>query len=187
MASARGDSVPASEVGDHPIDWAISRTFFKFSLAFIMVGAGIYLASILLFAQGQEVRAGLAMAYISVAAVSWLFLSHDQVRAAVCVLGIGLWLFMSGAAIFLGGVSSTSTIIYPLIILLAGWMVGARAAVAVALVTVTLLLVLVYAEAQGWLPQAPKTLPLMRWIVQASVFTLTALLVGHFVRQILPP
>ena len=50
------------------------------------------------------------------------------------------------------------------------------------MLTVSLLLFLVYAEAQGWLPPAPRTLPLMRWIVQASVFLLTALLVGHFVR-----
>lgn len=181
-AGTRGSETPVAANGDHPIDWAISRTFLKFSLAFIMVGAAAYLVAILVFAQEQELRMGLAMSYISVAAVSWVFLARDRVRVAVGVLGVGLWLFMTGAAIFLGGVASTSTILYPLIILLAGWMVGARAAVLVAMITVSLLLFLVYAEAQGWLPPAPRTLPLMRWIVQASVFLLTALLVGHFVR-----
>jgi len=182
LNDTRGGEAPAATDSDHPIDWAISRTFLKFSLAFIMVGAAAYLLAILVFARDQELRMALAMSYMSVAAVSWVFLARDRVRVAVCVLGVGLWLFMTGAAIFLGGVASTSTIIYPLVILLAGWMVGARAAVLVAMTTVSLLLFLVYAESQGWLPPAPRTLPLMRWIVQASVFLLTALLVGHFVR-----
>ena len=181
MASVRGTIGSAAEDGDHPIDWAISRTFMRFSLAFIMIGAATYLAATLLFAQGQEVRMMLAAAYLAVAAVTWCILARGQTRVAVWVLGVGQWVFMSGAAIFLGGVASTSTIIYPLIILLAGWAIGARVATLVTLVTVSFLLILVYAESQGWLPAAPKTLPLMRWIVQATVFTLTALLVGHFV------
>ncbi len=176
---AIGTSV--GEEGDHPINWDISHTFMRSSLAFIMAGAGTYLAVILLFANGQEVRAALALAYMAVAAVTWLLLARGRVRAAVWVLGVGLWVFMSGAAIFLGGVASTSTTIYPLIILLAGWAVGPRVAVMVTLTTVAFLLFLAYAESQAWLPAAPLTLPLMRWIVQATVFSLTALLVGHFV------
>ena len=97
-AGTRGSETPVATDGDHPIDWAISRTFLKFSLAFIMVGAAAYLAAILVFAREQELRMGLAMSTISVAAISWVFLARDRVRVAVCVLAVGLWLLMTGAA-----------------------------------------------------------------------------------------
>lgn len=89
---------------------------------------------------------------------------------------------MTVAALHLGGVGSTPIIIYPMIILRAGWMVSVRAAVVTASLTLAATLGMVFVEGHGWLPVPPATLPLMRWFVQGCTFVLTAFLIISFVR-----
>ena len=181
-ANEQRGQVEAGEGHDHPIDWPISRTYLKLGLGFIIAGSAFYLANLLAFTEGQGLRATLALAYASVAAIAWLLLARGRARAAVWILGIGVWSCMTVAAVFLGGVGSTPIIIYPTIILLAGWTVSARAAVLVALLTLAVTLAMVLAESRGSLPAPPATLPLMRWFVQACVFVLTTFLIVYFVR-----
>ena len=108
------------------------------------------MVSLLAFTEGQGLRATLALAYSSVAAITWLLLARGRARAAVWILGTGVWCCMTVAAVCLGGVGSTPIIIYPTIILLAGWTVSARAAVLVALLTLAVTLTMVLAESRGW-------------------------------------
>lgn len=167
---------------DHPIDWPVSRTYLKLALGFIIAGSGAYLAGLLALTEGQGLRAMLAVAYSALAVIAWLLLARGRTRAAVWFLGGGVWCCMTVAAFYLGGVGSTPIIIYPMIILLAGWMVSVRAAAVTASLTLAATLGMVLAESRGWLPAPPETLPLMRWFVQGCTFVLTAFLIISLVR-----
>ena len=168
---------------DHPIDWAISLAFLKLSLALIAVGTCAYLLSILALAPEQHIRAVLAAAYALVACAAWSFLARGRLRAAVWILGAGAWTVLTAAAFFLGGVSATPLILYPPIILLAGWMISVRAGAAVAIASAAATLAMVIVEWHSMLPTPPAAPPLLRWIIECAVFALTALLVSHFVRS----
>ncbi len=167
---------------DHPIDWPVSRTYLKLALGFIIAGSGAYLAGLLALTERQGLRAMLAVAYSALAVIAWLLLARGRTRAAVWFLGVGVWCCMTVAAFYLGGVGSTPIIIYPMIILLAGWMVSVRAAAVTASLTLAATLGMVLAESRGWLPAPPETLPLMRWFVQGCTFVLTAFLIISLVR-----
>lgn len=59
----------------------------------------------------------------------------------------------------------------------AGWYFGRGATVALAAASVIALGALAYAQNAGWLPEPPPSNPLFRWLTQAIVFAVGALLV----------
>ena len=174
------DGKPAD--ADHPIDWAISLTFLRYAIGFIFFGAALYILVALLFAPGQNLRSLLALACMVVAGVAWFCMVRGRMRAAVWILGSGVWLSLTIASFFLGGVAATPVMLYPLVILYIGWMVAPRAAAMVALASAAATLVMALLEMQGLLPASPGLPPALRWIVECFVFIITALIIIHFVR-----
>ena len=174
------DGKPAD--ADHPIDWAISLIFLKYAIGFIFFGAALYILVALLFAPGQNLRSLLALACMAAAGAAWLCMVRGRMWTAVWILGSGVWLSLTVASFFLGGVVATPVMLYPLVIFYIGWMVGPLAAVMVALASAAATLAMALVEMQGLLPATLGLPPTLRWMVECFVFIITALIIIYFVR-----
>ena len=107
---------------------------------------------------------------------------RNKIMAAVNLLAFGVWATTTGIAMFTGGVHSPAVVFYPVIILMAGWLINARAATLLAVFSACAALGLWWGEAAGWLtPQI--TPPMAVYAVQLLlVFALSTVLI-HFVRR----
>ena len=166
---------------EHPITWDPSLTFLKAAIGFILAGNAIFAFGVLLFSEGQVVRAATALVFLMVGVGAWIMLARGRVRVAVWLLFIGVWLVLTAAAYFNNGVRSTAIVFYPLVITLAGWMVSTRAAMWCALATSAVTFGLVLGELQGLLPDSPPLTPVLRWVMLSFVFVFSAFLIGYFV------
>ncbi len=172
----------SSETIDQPVLWEPSIAFLKFAIAFVLAGCVAFEIALFIFAPDQTMRALTVLMLVLITGTAWFFLSRGMIRAVVLTMGIGTWGYITFASFFFGGVNGTSIIIYPLTILLTGWLVSTRAAVTVAWLTTAATLGFVLIEWRGLLPVAPPTPPAMRWIIQGFVFVLTAVLISSLVR-----
>ncbi|CAN0403578.1 unnamed protein product, partial [Phaeothamnion confervicola] len=108
--------------------WEPTRAFLRSSIAFLLVGSVIF--EVLLSTQGQglSARAMIVPALALLGGVGWFFLRRDRITLGLSVLGGGFWICLVAASIFMGGVNSLSMSLFPLPVLLAGWLCGSRAA-----------------------------------------------------------
>jgi PAS domain S-box-containing protein len=179
----KGPRPRPADPADGPMFWEPSLAFLKYTVAFILAGCAAFVVAILIFAPDQAMRAFGPVSMSLVAAIAWVLLARGRIKTTVHVLAFGLWAVVTGMAFFTGGVGGTITIVYPQIILLLGWMTGARAAVAMAVLTVATTLGFALAESWGFLPLPPPTPPAMRWIVQSFVFAFSVVAIVYFVRS----
>ncbi len=159
------------------------RVFLKLVAGFILAGSAIYLLALHVFAPEQTARAAAIATLLPVGAAGWLLISRGRIRLATWMLAIGIWTQISVAAYYLGGLGSTATILYPLMILSAGWLFGTRAAAALALLTAAVALALALAQSWGVLPPALPTHPVVRWVLDCVAFGFSAVLIGFVVRS----
>lgn len=183
MTTSSATREPSNEMPDDPVVWEHSRAFLKISIVVILAGGAAFDALLFILSPDQTSRALAVLTLMAAAVWAWFLLSRGKLKAAIGTLGAGVWVYITVVSFFFGGVSGSSIIIYPLIILLTGWLVGARAAVAVALLTTATTLAFVLGETWGLLPAAPATHPTMRWVVEGCVFMVTAALIYHVVRS----
>ncbi len=180
---ADGARASNPEGGDQPVFWQPSLAFIKVSIGCMLGSAVIYEIVLYLSAPGQTARA-LAVGFIVlVATAAWGLLSGGRARAAVRLLAAGVWLHVTVTAFFLGGVAAASVILYPLTILMVGWLIGTRAAVVGAVLTVAVTLGFVLAESAGLMPPPPPTPPVLRWTLDSIVFLFSAVLITYMVRS----
>ena len=153
----------------------------RFAIAFVLAGSLLLSAALLLFAPHQQGRVGIALAFGLVAVASALIFGGGRTKAAFLFLGAGIWGLTTFSIFALGGSQAAIVVIYPLMILLAGWLVSTRAGIAVAVLSAMAMLAVTLMEQFGWLSGARPGIPEVRWIVQTMVFALTAVLVHYFV------
>jgi PAS domain S-box-containing protein len=166
-----------------PATWAPSAVFLKWGAALVLAGAIIFDALLFIYTPEQTTRAIAVMAIMLVAAVAWMLVVRGKVRMAVVALAAGGWCYITIVSIFFGGLGSTSAYMYPLTILLTGWLIGTRAAMVVAALTAAATFAFMLAEAWGMLPVAPVSHPAMRWVVQCCAFIITAVMISYVVRS----
>ena len=182
--------MPVSEkqvhAADHADDrelWGVSPAFLKVAIACIFVAAIAAEVVLHMVAPEQKVRAAVGAIIVLVAGVVWILLARNNIKVAIATFGVGLWAYATLASMLYGGVAGVSIIIYPLTIILAGWLLGARAVLAVALVTMLVTLGFVIGEMSGLMSAAPTTHPVIRWIIQSSIFIVTAALIATVARS----
>lgn len=160
-----------------------SIEFVKYIIAFVLAGSAAYLIALFYLAPEQTIRAYAIAMLLIVGGAGWFLLSRQRVLAAIWTLAIGIWAQITVASLFLGGLSSGATVIYPLIILSMGWLVGTRAAVVIALLTAAVTLALAVVQTWGFLPHSLPTPPAMLWVLQCVALTLSVVLISHVVRS----
>ncbi|MDP2810584.1 MAG: PAS domain S-box protein [Rhodocyclaceae bacterium] len=168
-----------------PIFWEEAPAFPRIASGFLLVGAVGFLA-VLFFVAPEQLRTvrGAGPAVLALmAAIAWLLLSRGKVKTASCLLIFGTWTYVTVIAIFVGGLHSISILLYPLIIMMAGWRLGPAFGSALAGFTVAACVGLYLAASMGVLPPTPPTPMALRLIVQVFVFIFSAVLIASLVRS----
>ena len=167
---------------DRPIQLEPSLHFVKLSLASLTYGSALYALVMLFLIPEQHWRFGAVLLLSGLTGTAWLYLRRNKVRTAMWILAVGVWVYATVTSFFLGGPLGPSTVIYPLTILLVGWLAGSRMAVLTAVATSVSIFAMVLLDSVGWLPAIPATPLVLRWIIQSGVWVLTAVLI-HSVNQ----
>ncbi len=159
--------------------------FLRWAIALVLGSSAAFLVILFMVApeQVRTARGGGPVVLLLLASAAWVLLWLGRIIASTFVLGIGLWAYITGISLLLGGSNSMLIIAYPVIITLAGWLLGPRVAVAVAALTAATCFGFLQAELRGLLPPRPPTSPALLWIVQATVFAFSALLISYVVRS----
>lgn len=146
-----GDPVrdPLDEPVDDPIQGWASRAFIQYAIFSIVAGCLAYAIALRVFVPDQTARPLLVLLFMAIAGVSWILLARQRAKAAVLVLGIGTWVYITVMLFFFGGTSAAGAYLYPLIILLFGWLVSMRAGIVVAILTAIATGALALAELGG--------------------------------------
>ena len=107
-----------------------------------------------------------------------LYVLHRGYVQAASILQVSMfWLFFTVSGIASGGVHGEAYLLgYPLVIVIAGILLGSRAAILVTAVTLIAGGFMVYAETQGAIAPNLSRQPLSTWIISLAVFPMSAVL-----------
>ena len=111
-----------------PMYWGPSRQFVRRAIISICIGAIGFLGVVLLFAPQQHARMVGPSVLLAVGVVAWMFEASGRVRASVMVLVVGSWIVAVAICVFNGGVRTPVVVAFPLIVVMAGWLLGPRMA-----------------------------------------------------------
>jgi hypothetical protein len=105
---------------DLPLTWEPSLAFVKYAIAAILAASAVYLVALAIVAPEQSWRPAAVIGLMLMTSLAGRLRARGRMALAVASLAIGVWLFITITAVFLGGISGTTLIIYPLVILLVG-------------------------------------------------------------------
>lgn len=170
---------------DQPIYWEHSLVFVRYCLGFILTGSVAFIVALFIVAPEQlrTARGIFPIFLFLLAAATWALLWRGTTRAAVYLLFTGLWTYITVVSFVLGGLHSIIILIYPLVIIMTGWLLGPRLAIILTALTVVTGFGLFLCELGGVLPIRPPTSPVLIWIVQVFVISLSAVLVTQLVKS----
>lgn len=157
-------------------------SFLRLAITFIFAASAVFLVVLLISAPEQPIRVIGPVLLSVVAALTYCFLLRRQLRIAMWVLGFGIWIQTTAIAIITGGVRAPAIFQYPLIILMAGWLLGSRFAYLFTGLSVLAGVGLVLLESRNILP-SPATPATMLWFVEAGTFIFTAIIISMLVRS----
>ena len=163
----------------------MSVSILRYCITTVMLGSIALALALLTLAPDQLERVGSALAVFLIGFSAWFLLRRGLVRVAIYVLVAGLWASVTGVVVFTGGVRAPLVIVYPSIIMVAGWLISSRAAVWTGGATVFVTLGLLWLESSGGLPSAFPSSPLMYGGDQVIVYSLMAVLTYLLVRDYL--
>lgn len=169
MAARQSDRIGTTHSADDPLVWERTHAFLRYSIGFIIVGGSGVAIAIRLLAPDQSVRALMVTAFVAVGVVAAGLLAAGRTRASFLVQAMGIWTYITVAGYFFGGVDAVSVYIYPLIILMLGWLASPRAALLLASLSSGVTLAYALGEVVGLLPSPPTTSPVLRWLVDSCV------------------
>ena len=170
---------------DHPLYWAPSLIFLKYAGWAILITAVGVLLTILMLIPDQPGRAFGPSILIAVAAASLWLMSGGRVRASLAVLIWGTWVTVVGISVFFGGLRGLLVILYPLLIMTGGWLLGAGVARLLGGLTVAVILGFMAADWLTLLPPHPPTPALMYALVQLAAVVVAVLLIIFLSRSYL--
>ena len=186
-SSTEVTQAPSSHLGgtadaNHPLNWEPSVDFLRKAFLIIFAGEAAYLYVLLTTAPEQWFRVAGPLLMTLVAVVAAVAYSRGNIKSALAYLVYGSWATITLIAVINGGIKVPLSYGYPLVILVAGWLLTSRAAIAMAVLTSVSSLLLILAETQGWLRQTP-TAPLMLFgVAQVVINVIAAMLIVYMIR-----
>ena len=160
----------------------LSPVFLKTAVGLVLLASLAFLISVLLCAPDQPLRAVGPLVQGVISVISLLFLSRGKIRLALCTLIWSSWALASVVLFFFGGVRGTLVVLYPLLVMLSGWLLGMRHAVALSALSLAITLALMFGEQAGTLPAAPTTSAAMYGLAQVLSLVFSTLLIVFLVR-----
>jgi PAS domain S-box-containing protein len=137
-----------------------------------------YVGYVVLFAPEAATRALTQGAVGEALNISLLFLLHrGYVRTAAYLQVITFWLFFTFSAITGDGVQGESYLLgYPLVIVIAGILLGGRVALGTTILSLLAGLLMVNAEAQGFISTEINRSAIFSWVTSLAIFPMGAIL-----------
>lgn len=137
----------------------------------------VYSLSLLFTTPDPALNLGVDAALLLLQLLSLYLMHQGEVRPASMVLVSAMWLYANFVIVVFGGSRSPGIVIYFLVILIAGLLLGGPAAVTLSVVSVFSGMGLLYAELGGLLPESiiPIT-PVYTWVAMIMGITVMAVL-----------
>ena len=130
---------------------------------------GFLFISPLIVPDGHSIRTLSAVLLLTACSASALALWRNQVEWSLRFLVYGSWLAVTVMCILVEGIRTPIAFAYPVIIMLAGWLLGRRTAIILGLLTVTAGLAIALATVFHILQPIPPAPPLVTWLVQTII------------------
>ncbi|MCC6657605.1 MAG: PAS domain S-box protein [Rhodocyclaceae bacterium] len=157
-----------------------AAAFLLMAALSLAAGSLIYLLTLRLAVPDQVARLAGPSVLILVSAFAIYCHRRRRVRAGLLALGIGIWLEITLMAVITGGMKAPAIYLYPLIILMAGWLLGLRLALGFAFMSVLACVVLTLAESAGLIAPVPNR-SLLLLVIQAGALIFTTVIVSRIV------
>jgi diguanylate cyclase (GGDEF)-like protein/PAS domain S-box-containing protein len=161
----------------------LPQFFLKVSIATLLFGAIVAVIGLRIFAPEQMVRSLAPLVVSLIALTGWYLLRRGKVHTAKLVLAFGAWVAVAGTAFFTEGVRAPVVVAFPMIILIAAWLISSRAALALGTMTVAATFALVAVHSWGVLPGSLPSSPLLYAADQSVVYILSTVLAIFLVRS----
>ena len=170
------------EIGNS-LYWEPTPVLLKFAIVSLLTGALVSLMALRIFAPNEPLRAGGPGLALLVAATGWIMLWRGKLKATINVLAFGTLATLTVVAVFTGGVRAPVFMIFPVIILLVGWLASQRIALVMTGLTVATTVSLLIAESTGLLPSPQPSVSVLYGIVQVTLSVLSLFLMGSLVNS----
>jgi diguanylate cyclase (GGDEF)-like protein/PAS domain S-box-containing protein len=168
---------------DIPSSWGLSLVFIRYAVYLVLLAVLSFLSVLQIASPDQTARVVSPFLLVLIAGVALLLMWRGMLRPALATLVWASWAIVTGVLVFYGGVHGTPVVIYPLLVMLAGWLLGTRSAIILAALSATVTLALVLAEQSGVLPAAPATSAALYGVVQVWCVLLTTFVIVFLVRS----
>ncbi|MBZ0144504.1 MAG: PAS domain S-box protein, partial [Rhodocyclaceae bacterium] len=155
--------------------------FLRLMIGLMLGSSAAYLAAALIVSgDGLFRSAGVFAAFIS-ASVAYGLIRRDRLEAGVHLLVWGAWLSVVLQVVLSNGLMSRSLMAFPLIIVLAGWLLPSRGVLAVCLATLLAGAALALGEQAGLLPlRMSPSPPLLVWLA-FTIYTGLSATLAYFI------
>ena len=157
-----------------------AAAFLLMAALSLAAGSLIYLLTLRLAVPDQVARLAGPSVLILVSAFAIYCHRRRRIRAGLLALGIGIWLEITLMAVITGGMKAPAIYLYPLIILMAGWLLGLRLALGFAFMSVLACVILTLAESAGLIEPVPNR-SLLLLVIQAGALIFTTVIVSRIV------
>jgi PAS domain-containing protein len=161
----------ASEDSGIPLD-AFTRSILRMGLIGLMLGGVAMTLLVLTLHHEQTQRLIGPLSFVLVAIVGWLLLDRGKEKASLVFATYGSWAVATGIMATSGGVMANTVILFPLIILMAGWMLGLRSAIIIASLSSLAVLTVAALEAAGIVVHRWPSSPFLYWLADTAAFAL---------------
>ena len=157
-----------------------AAAFLLMAALSLAAGSLIYLLILRLAVPDQIMRMAGPSVLMLVSAFAIYCHRRRRIRAGLLALGIGIWLEITLMAVITGGMKAPAIYLYPLIILMAGWLLGLRLALGFAFMSVLACVILTLAESAGLIEPVPNR-SLLLLVIQAGALIFTTVIVSRIV------
>ena len=170
----------ALQTSDDQLAEEHAAAFLLMAALSLAAGSLIYLLILRLAVPDQIMRMAGPSVLMLVSAFAIYCHRRRRIRAGLLALGIGIWLEITLMAVITGGVKAPAIYLYPLIILMAGWLLGLRLALGFAFMSVLACVILTLAESAGLIEPVPNR-SLLLLVIQAGALIFTTVIVSRIV------
>lgn len=160
-----------SEGGGIPLN-SLTRSILRMGLAGLMIGGSAMTLLLLTLHEEQTGRLIGPLSFVLVAVIGWLLLTLGKDKASLFFATYGSWAVATGIMATSGGVMANTVILFPLIILMAGWMLGLRSAIIIASLSSLAVLAVASLEAKGIAVHRWPSSPFLHWLADTAAFAL---------------
>ena len=184
--SPTSSTVPArhAEIGDgDPFPPLLLTGLLKVVIAVLFGGAIAAAIGLRVFAPEQTIRLLGPFFMLMLSVTGGFFLLRGQIQVTVRILVFGSWFSLTGILLITDGLRAPAVVAFPLVILVTGWLINARAAIISMVATIVLTLALWALEISAVLPPGVSSSSLVRVADQIVIYLLSGALAAYFVRN----